>query len=164
MNNSILKKIVIAGAVLAAMYFVARPLAMYMFAKALRGGGGEAKQTLGQLDMVRSALQIYYQDTEGKYPASLETLAENGKYLTSGEIPKARIFGKKGGEDFAHLHSGSETKVKLFRSPKEADDAGGWGYVADPSSPEYGTAFINCTHLYMGSRNGRGYKEPWNSF
>lgn len=153
-----LKIILITGFGLAALYFVVRPFTGYMLAKALMGGGGESKQTLGRLDTIRSSLRIYYSDMEGKYPASLEVLSEGGRYMPAGDMPKADIFGKTKDDDFTHLHKGSGTQVKLFRSPDDADDSGGWGYVADPASPDYGKVFVNCTHMYMGKGSG----TPWN--
>jgi len=46
--------------------------------------------TKGSLAAVRSALQVYYADTEGTYPADdLSCLTANGKYLKS--IPTAKI-------------------------------------------------------------------------
>lgn len=46
--------------------------------------------TKGNLAAVRSALRIYYADTEGLYPGDhLECLTANAKYLK--EIPQARI-------------------------------------------------------------------------
>jgi hypothetical protein len=156
MNNFNLKKLVMWVVVAVIGLYVLKLTGTMMFARALRGGGSAAKQTLGQLNLLRSSVTVYYGDHEGKYPPSLEALTEERKYLE--EIPKAEIYGKEGGEDFEHLHSGGSRQVKAFSSRRDADDTGGWGYVADPNSPEFGDVFINCTHLYMGA----GPAKPWN--
>lgn len=123
--------------------------------------GSAAKQTIAWLSGIRSALQVYYGDNDGKrYPESLDVLIQNGRYMP--EIPEARIYAKTQDGDFERVHRGSERQVRAFRSPAEADDAGGWGYVPDPASRDYGVVFINCTHLYMGG--GKGAGVPWNTF
>lgn len=123
--------------------------------------GSAAKQSIAWLGGIRSSLQVYYGDTDGKYyPESLEVLLENRKYMS--EIPEARIYAKTQDGDFERVHRGAERQVKSFRSLAEADDSGGWGYIPDPAGREYGTVFVNCTHLYMGT--GKGDGVPWNTF
>lgn len=123
--------------------------------------GSAAKQSIAWLGGIRSSLQVYYGDNDGKcYPESFDVLLENRKYMS--EIPEARIYAKTRDGDFERVHRGAERQVKIFRSPAEADDTGGWGYVSDPASKDNGTVFINCTHLYMGT--GKGDGVPWNTF
>jgi type II secretory pathway pseudopilin PulG len=52
--------------------------------------------TLGNLGCIRSALTIYYVDTEGYSPYELATLTEGGKYLS--EIPRYWTYEHSGGE------------------------------------------------------------------
>ena len=82
--------------------------------------------------MVRSALSIYYGDTEGNYPTSLEVLTVNGKYLK--EIPKTR--------DIEHVSSNEVT----YTSNSTPTDSGGWLYNNNPTDPNHGVLWINCTH------------------
>lgn len=120
-----------------------------------KAAGSFAGQTAGNRDSLAAALSIYYSDTDGKYPPSLDALKERN-YLPT-PMPREDVFIDVGGGKFerAHWHRDS-AKVKLFSSRAAADDSGGWGYVADPASPEWGTVFVNCTHL--------NFKKgvPWN--
>ena len=92
---------------------------------------GLGDQTKGRLGSLRSALSIYYGDLEGSYPPSLDSLTENGKYLT--EIPPAQVPG-------AHQPTNA---VTLGRTP---DDGGGWLYNNDALDANYGNVMVNCTH------------------
>lgn len=125
------------------------------------GAGSAARQTIAGIGGLRASLQVYCGDSGGKrYPESLEELLINGKYMT--EIPEARIYAKTADGDFERVHRGMERQVKSFRSFEESDDSGGWGYISNPDSKEYGGVFINCTHRYLGTGNGDGV--PWNTF
>lgn len=101
----------------------------------------------GNLGALRSAMSIYYGDMEGQYPAELQALTTDGKYLTT--IPSART---------PNFHADSAA-VQNFDAMIDASqsDAGGWGYVNNPKSPDWGNVFINCTHT-----DTRG--KSWNSY
>ena len=96
--------------------------------------------TKGNLGAIRSALSIYYGDHEGRYPASLDELTVDGKYLV--RVPSA-VTGK---------HDSTNGVVILDRVADEADllrqvrDTGKWLYVADEDSPMFGTIVVDCTH------------------
>lgn len=98
---------------------------------------GRAK---GDLGAIRSALAIYYGDTEGHYPPDLAALTVNQKYLT--RIPALDL----------PKHKPSDKVRVLTRVRDAADldsqlkDSGQWLYVADPGSPMDGTLLIDCTH------------------
>lgn len=118
--------------------------------------GSTMEQAEGDLARIQSYLSIYYSDTGGKYPPSLDVLWQEKRYL-EGPPPHADIFIETRNGKFKRAHWHRDTaKVKVFHSRAEADDSGGWGYVADPASPEWGTVFINCTHQHWKKR------IPWN--
>ncbi len=101
-----------------------------MFRKSAEG------TTKGNLGGIRSALSIYYGDTNGEYPADLEVLAVGGRYLPA--IPPAKT---------PYYHRDSRRTLYLTDAQflKHAlTDAGGWVYVA--SGPSSGTVMVNCTH------------------
>jgi uncharacterized RDD family membrane protein YckC len=110
----------------------------------VKSGEGATKGNLGSL---RSYNSIYYGDTEGNYPATLEALI-GPKYLK--EIPKTKIA--------AHMETnvwtayGAEVCTGKTDFGTEIDvskikDTGGWGFVTDPKAPCYGMIFVDCTHL-----------------
>ncbi len=92
--------------------------------------------TRGSLGSLRSGLMVYYGETEGNYPMSLEELVP--KYLN--EIPSAKTPEHHEDTDTVTYYSGSDYSRKDFR------DTGGWGYVNDSTSPDWGALFVNCTH------------------
>jgi hypothetical protein len=91
-----------------------------------------------RLAAVRSAVQAYYGDHDGQFPATLDELLKDGKYLK--ELPALELPG----------HAASN-KVKYVAAaevdPKNLDDAGGFAYYNSPKYPDsLGTVVINCTH------------------
>jgi hypothetical protein len=102
--------------------------------------------TKGNLGGIRSMLSIYYGDMEGQYPVDLMTLTVNAKYMRT--IPRTHSIAFNN----TVYHTGSG-KLAYFPSREAADDRGGWGYINDPASQDFGTAFINCTHTdYFSKR------------
>ena len=113
--------------------------------KTLKAKSEEAA-TKGNLGSLRSSNAIYYGDTEGNYPATLEALI-GPKYLK--EIPKIKIA--------AHMETnvwtayGAEVCTGKTEYGTEIDvnkikDTGGWGYVSDPKAACWGQIFVDCTH------------------
>lgn len=100
--------------------------------------GSNEKSMYGNLGAVRSALSIYYGDTEGQYPRRVD---ENliPKYMD--KLPQTAALFREG--RILHLPTNRVSHVQSA----EAQDRDGWAYVDDPSSPDFGTFFINCTHL-----------------
>jgi len=89
--------------------------------------------TKGSLSSVRSAIQVYYGDNEGWFPAdTLDCLTANSKYLS--EVPKAKLP-NTGHADVATVAAGL------------GGDAGGWVYANNPqSAATWGNFAVNCTH------------------
>jgi len=85
----------------------------------------------GNLGSLRSAVSIYYADTDGRYPRTLAALTASSKYLKA--IPPGKV-------PPYHLAS---AQVALAVA---ADDAGGWVYNDDASHLRFGSSGVNCLH------------------
>ena len=85
----------------------------------------------GNLGALRSALSIYYADTDGIYPQSLGFLILNSRYLK--EMPVAKV---------PRQHNASA----LATAGTAATDAGGWLYNDDATHSRFGSAAVNCVH------------------
>ncbi|MFA6433687.1 MAG: prepilin-type N-terminal cleavage/methylation domain-containing protein [Elusimicrobiales bacterium] len=92
--------------------------------------------TKGALSSVRSAIQVYYGDNEGIFPAGdLTPLTAAGKYLN--DIPVAKLPGT------GHLDTALVTNNVANTS---AGDVGGWMYFANSSwTATWGTFIVGCT-------------------
>ena len=112
-------------------------IAIPKFAELLRKSNEGA--TKGNLGAIRSALTIYYSDTEGVYPttSTLSDLTQNSRYLEV--IPNSKVPPHHGG--------GTSAAVAAFDPPTgTSTDANGWGYNDDSTSRFWGTVVVNCTH------------------
>ena len=97
--------------------------------------------TKGNLGSIRSALSVYYADTEGQYPGGLFGLTIGGTYLT--KLPDA---------DIPPYHPRSAA-VSAGSGTAGINDGGGWAYSSDASRTEAGSVWVNCTHTdSKGSR------------
>lgn len=93
--------------------------------------------TKGALGAIRSALSIYYTDTEGNSPVAgglLTALMTNGKYLN--QVPSAQVP--------APGNHGIQTSVLDYAGV--FTDAGNWVYFST------GAVAVNCTHPDSGAR------------
>ena len=100
--------------------------------------------TKGGLSAVRSAIQVYYGDNEGWFPADdLSCLTSGAKYINS--IPMAKL------PDTPHADSSdvvgfSSAPAGAFLPSTHADE-GGWAYFNDYNASAYWGEFkVNCTH------------------
>ncbi len=107
---------------------------------------GTAKKNLGT---IRVALTKYHGDMGKSYPPNLAVLMVAGAggkaYLN--EIPRVKV---------PDYHADSAV-VKLIDAVSELDDSGGWVYVSERKSPDWGTVLINCTHTDLKA-------QVWGSF
>ena len=113
---------------------------MYRSKRAVPVGPSNEGAAKGALGALRSALSIYYGDTEGRYPGSLAELTVGGKYLT--KIPRIQVASHKETDAVTIITKAADAaaiKSKL-------KDTGGWAYVSDPKSPMFGTVVVDCTH------------------
>jgi len=90
------------------------------------------------LTVVRAALQGYYGDHEGKFPAALDELTKDGKYLAV--LPKVKLPG--------HAESSAVLYVTAPAvNARDLTDAGGYAYYGSDKYPDTkGTLVLNCTH------------------
>ena len=100
-------------------------------------------RTKANLGTIRSALSIYYGDTEGWYPANasganLVALTTGARYLQG--IPNADL--PKTGNSNGHASVSTET---ASAGPAPAD-AGGWSYDNTQGGATWGKVVVNCTH------------------
>lgn len=105
--------------------------------------------TKGALSSVRSAIQVYYGDNEGWFPADkLGCLTDNAKYIS--EVPVAKLPGTG--------HADSRVVVSTFTH------AGGWTYANDPTvTATWGNFAVNCSHEDIKGRESDA-STPWTSF
>jgi uncharacterized RDD family membrane protein YckC/type II secretory pathway pseudopilin PulG len=114
---------------------------------------GAAKGRLGSL---RSALSIYYGDTNGTYPADLNALAP--KYIpaidpaapsSDQSVPGVETYGPE-------VCTGSAVPNQQL-DPAKLRNTGKWGYVVAPKAPCDGAVFIDSTKA-----DSKG--TPWYSY
>ena len=106
---------------------------------------GQEGSTRGNLGSIRSALGIYYAETEGLYPDDALVLAAGGRFLKS--FPKALI----------PPHHTASNSVSLGAGTVGINDVGGWAYSNLSSDSEFGHLWVNCTHT-----DSKG--TAWSSF
>ena len=104
-------------------------IAIPKFASLIRKSSEGASK--GNLGAIRSALSIYYGDMEGQYPATVDSLTINGKYLST--VPSAKA---------PNYHSDTSVIAYLLNS----NDGAGWSYNNIVNNPNQGTVLVNCTH------------------
>jgi prepilin-type N-terminal cleavage/methylation domain-containing protein len=105
--------------------------------------------TKGALSSVRSAINVYYGDNEGWYPAyGSDPLVESltPKYINA--IPDAKLPGT------THADNSS-----VAQTSTTVTDAGGWAYYNNANdSIRWGQFVANCTH------NDLKGTTPWSAF
>jgi len=132
-------ELMIVVAIIGILAAIAIPQFAQLISKSQEG------QTKGNLGTVRSALSIYYGDTEGQYPtfsavtpSGFTALTAGSKYLQqtpNASLPKTNI-------SIGHIASAAITDIDLAA----ASDSGGWGYETVVTSNLWGTVVVNCTH------------------
>ncbi|MDD2806532.1 MAG: prepilin-type N-terminal cleavage/methylation domain-containing protein [Elusimicrobiales bacterium] len=110
--------------------------------------------TKGALSSIRSAIQVYYGDNEGWFPAdTLAVLTLNGKYI--GEIPAAKAPGTG--------HAQVKT-VAAVTGGGAVTDAPGWAYFNDPGHAlSWGNVAVSCTHEDVKGRASADLFTPWST-
>ena len=111
--------------------------------------------TKGALSSVRSAIQVYYGDNEGWFPAdTLACVTLNAKYIA--EIPQAKMPGT------GHLDSNTVTAVA---NGGAVTDGAGWAYFNDPTAAaSWGNFVVSCTHEDIKGRDSTTLTTPWSTF
>lgn len=122
----------------------------------------------GQLGSVRSALSIYYGDTEGSYPSDMFTaLTTNNKYMpaVAGQSSLGRFavpaestsspVNPGHTNDFFANASGSG--AVLYAANAVADDGTAALVTDDGSTNHVGEVYVNCTHKDTKGQQWTGY-------
>lgn len=100
-----------------------------------RAKEGKLRANLANL---RSAVDIYYSDTEGQYPLDLTAALTTGqKYID--KIPKAEIPAVSSSGNPGHSLRGGVSTVM--------NDMAGGAWLYTPSGPKAGDLVVNCLHL-----------------
>lgn len=100
---------------------------------------GNEANTKGNLGAIRSALSIYYGDTEGSYPTdTLETLTTGNKYMNT--IPVAKLPAVTG------LNTGHGDTNTVNATLATNTDTGGWAYDNTATDSNWGRLLTACSH------------------
>ncbi len=128
-------ELMIVVAIIGILAAIAIPQYANLVAKSQEGS------TKGNLGTIRSALSIYYGDTEGVYPLdTLDSLTTSQRYLPV--VPTA-ILPKNNQGNPGHPVS----SAVLGATPATVNDTGGWAYDnAFGTSQTFGTVIVNCSH------------------
>ncbi|MDO8806586.1 MAG: prepilin-type N-terminal cleavage/methylation domain-containing protein [Elusimicrobiota bacterium] len=112
--------------------------------------------TKGALSAVRSAIQVYYGDNEGWFPAdTLDCLTLNAKYI--GEIPVAKLPGTG--------HPDVRTFGVVSAVASAIADGGGWNYANNTTIAQtWGNFVVACTHEDIKGRSTTDILSPWSTF
>lgn len=106
--------------------------------------------TKGSLASIRSAIQVYYGDNEGWFPAdTLACLTVNAKYLSA--IPVAKLP--------LTTHGDTAVVADAFV------DVGGWVYYNAPQTPStWGNFMVSCSHEDIkGLEAGTAQTSIWST-
>lgn len=128
-------ELMIVVAIIGILAAIAIPQFANLIAKSQEGS------TKGNLGTIRSALSIYYGDTEGWYPGdstALTPLTLGQKYLQN--MPFANL--PKTSNSPGHGNSAATVTA----NPPSSTDGGGWLYDNVGQSANWGQVLVNCTH------------------
>ncbi|MBI4668378.1 MAG: type II secretion system protein [Elusimicrobia bacterium] len=99
-------------------------------------------KTKGNLTAVRSALSIYYGDSDGQSPVdALGSLTANQKYLKA--MPEILV---PAFTDVSNTGHGKNTSVTTGSEFSSSSDNGEWFYVDGNTSANWGHFYVGCTH------------------
>lgn len=139
-------ELMIVVAIIGILAAIAIPQFANLVAKSQEG------RTKANLGTIRSALSIYYGDSEGWYPvatsgSNLTVLSTGGRYLQSvpnSDLPKTTNSAG---------HASINTEVGF-----PSGDAGGWAYDnGGAASSTWGKVVVNCSHNDLRAQVWSGY-------
>ncbi len=99
-------------------------------------GGMDAAEVVRKLSGTRLSLELYRQEHK-KYPPSFAETLRAGTLEAAPELKLPGHFKKSQVRDTPAL---------------AITDTGGWAYVSDPKSPDFGLLYIDCSHKDEKSR------------
>ena len=105
--------------------------------------------TKGALSTVRGAIQVYYGDNEGWFPAGDAALTTDfmPKYINAMPVAKLPGTGKADSPAVAYVKTIGATGL-LGATFSGTVDVGGWAYLADNTVPaNWGTFLVNCSDV-----------------
>ncbi len=129
------------------LWFVGVPLlvigaAVCFFSFGLRYGFVKTQEEATKANLAKLRTVVgFYKEGRGTYPTTFEAVASDSLLLK--EVPKVVLSPKS--------HFRTSREVRHFSS-LTSDDGGTWGYVNEPSSPDFGKVFVNCTHQDINGR------------
>ncbi|MEK6544671.1 MAG: type II secretion system protein [Elusimicrobiota bacterium] len=96
----------------------------------------------GNMSTVRSAINIYYGDSDGIFPFDdLASLTANQKYIKEVPALVIPIFAEEGNPG----HGETQT-VSAQTTFSSAADTGQWGYVNNTTDANWGHFWVLCSH------------------
>ena len=99
-------------------------------------------KTRGNMTALRSALSIYYGDSDGISPMDdLSILATNQKYLK--QIPEVLV---PAFSDVGNPGHGKNSVVTTATEFSSTTDTGQWAYVDNNTAVNWGHVYIGCSH------------------
>jgi prepilin-type N-terminal cleavage/methylation domain-containing protein len=87
--------------------------------------------TKGNLGTIRSALTLYFGDSEGQYPSDISALTVGARYIAA--LPTAKI---------PSYHPDASAVTMAIAS----NDGAGWVYDNVSNDSNMGSVWVNCTH------------------
>jgi uncharacterized RDD family membrane protein YckC len=112
--------------------------------------------TKGNLGSLRAGASIFYGDTEGTYPKTLDELVP--KYIAEIHAADTQAHGKV---KEVTVYGADVCAGTMEVDPAKLKDTGGWGYVNDPKASCYGTVFVDCSHKTTDSK---GQEKVWAAY
>ena len=111
--------------------------------------------TKGSLSSVRSAIQVYFGDNEGWFPAdTLACLTVNAKYISAVPVAKLPNTG----------HADVATVTTVVIPGAAVSDAGGWNYANASTTPStWGNFVVNCNHEDIKGQESATVTEVWSA-
>jgi prepilin-type N-terminal cleavage/methylation domain-containing protein len=109
-------------------------------------------ELLGNLGTLRSALNIYYSDTEGQYPRG--PAGTNTTFVQA--VLQGTYLRAPWPTSEAYPHHPETRTVDTLADGNPPGDDGEWNYVSNELDPDWGKIMVECTHT-----NLKG--EPWSS-
>ncbi|MFH1258238.1 MAG: prepilin-type N-terminal cleavage/methylation domain-containing protein [Elusimicrobiota bacterium] len=102
--------------------------------------------TKGKLAVLRSSLNIYYSDNDGKYPQGTNVYAANITYLQTSLVPKYLQDWPTCYIPFYHKKTDTVDNFPSFSQSWDPACDGEWGYVGNKDDVSWGKIFVECWH------------------